>query len=70
MRNSQSIAVTQFHLDTRKTETLWLVMWKSRASALDFDAKVVSTMEVETSVCDTGSKKDGHMRLTDRKITS
>ena len=31
--------ITQLHLDTR--HALWLITWKSSASALDFDAKIV-----------------------------
>ena len=34
-------AVAQMHLDTRKSEALWLMTSKSIARALDFDAKVV-----------------------------
>ena len=34
-------AVAQMHLDTRKSEALWLMTSKSIARSLDFDAKVV-----------------------------
>ena len=41
-------AVAQMHLDTRKSEGLWLMTSKSIARALDFDAKVVHPEEDET----------------------
>ena len=40
-------AITQLHLDTRRTEALWLMTSKSIASALDFEAKVVSPQETK-----------------------
>ena len=36
-------AVAQLHLDSRKSEALWLMTSKSIARALDFDAKVVNS---------------------------
>ena len=40
-------AVTQLHLDTRKTEALWRMTSKSIARALDFGAEVVSPLKLE-----------------------
>ena len=36
-------AVAQLHLDSRKSEALWLMTSKSIARSLDFDAKVVNS---------------------------
>ena len=49
--------ITQLHLDTRKTEALWLMTSQSIAGALDFDAKVVSPNDLRPSGRDAGSKK-------------
>ena len=40
-------AVAQLHLDSRKSETLWLVTSKSIARSLDFDAKVVNSKKMK-----------------------
>ena len=69
IRNSQSMAVTQLHMDTGKTEALWLVTSKPRASAFDFDAKVVSPKELgplaETLEAKT---RDKGGKLTERSL--
>ena len=40
-------AISQMHLDERKSEALWLMTSKSIARALDFDAKVVNPEKME-----------------------
>ena len=40
-------AVTQLHLDSRKSEALWLMTSKSIARSLDFDAKVVNSRKMK-----------------------
>ena len=39
-------AVAQLHLDSRKSEALWLMTSKSVARSLDFDAEVVNSKEM------------------------
>ena len=39
-------AVAQLHLDSRKSEALWLMTSKSTARSLDFDAKVVNSKKM------------------------
>ena len=40
-------AVAQLHLDSRKSEALWLMTSKSIARSLDFDAKVVNSKKMK-----------------------
>ena len=39
--------VAQLHLDSRKSEALWLMTSKSRGRSLDFDAKVVNSKRMK-----------------------
>ena len=47
-------SVAQLHLDSRKSEVLWLMTSKSIARSLDFDAKVVNSKKNEASDRDVG----------------
>ena len=44
-----AVAITKLHLDTRKTEALWLVTSKSIAVALDVDADLLEAKSKDTS---------------------
>ena len=73
-------AVTQMHLDTRKTEALWLMTSKSIARALDFDAKVVhpekmrplarSLGEGTRRICERTDREDIGWRHVDKNETA
>ena len=54
-------AVAKMHLDTRKSEALWLMTSKSIARALDFDAKVVHPGEDESPGKKAGRRNEQNM---------
>ena len=66
---SHAEAITQLHLDTRKTEALWLIKSKAIARALGFDAKVLSPKKLrplaETQEAKT---RDTCEKLTERPL--
>ena len=62
-------AVAQMHLDTRKSEALWLMTSKSIARALDFDAKVVHPEKMRPLARKLGDEtKKICERLTERSL--
>ena len=61
-------AITQLHLDTRKTEALWLMTSQSMARALYFDAKVVSPKKLNLWLR-LWKHNERHLREADGEIT-
>ena len=55
-------AVAQLHLDSRKSEALWLMTSKSIARSLDFDAKVVNSKKMKLFGRDVGGQNEMHLR--------
>ena len=62
-------AVTQLHLDSRKSEALWLMTSKSIARSLDFDTKGGELQENETSGRDVRGQNEMHLRKNIGEIT-
>ena len=61
-------AVAQMHLDTRKSEALWLMTSKSIARALDFDAKVVHPEKMRPLAKKLGEETKKICEKIDREI--